>query len=129
MQVPIFAKQHDADLALVDVEGDAEQIAGKADQLLEAHAGESGHLGDAGSDAGDGAHFPQRQPRGEGLARSAYRIERVVEHILQAFAALGHWRAALSLGSFGLDLDLALAFAATFALAAGVPAGLDSVVG
>ena len=50
VQMPVFAEQHDADFVLVHVERDAEHAAGKLDQLLEAHAGKAGHLGDAGGD-------------------------------------------------------------------------------
>ena len=58
VQIPVVAEQHDADFVLVHVERDAEHIAGKRHQLLKAHAGKSGHLGDAGGDAGDRAHLP-----------------------------------------------------------------------
>ena len=51
VQMPVFAEQHDADFVLVHVERDAEHVAGKCHQFLEAHAGKAGDRGDAGGDA------------------------------------------------------------------------------
>ena len=90
--MPVFAEQHDADLVLVHVEGDAEHAAGKLDQLLEAHAGQAGDPGDAGGDAGDRADLARRQLRREGFPRLADAGERAVEDALQAFRRAVHWR-------------------------------------
>ena len=92
VQMPVFAEQHDADFVLVDVERDAEHVAGKLHQFLEAHAGQPGHLGDAGGDAGDRADLARRELRREGFPRLADRGERVVEDALQAFRLGGHGR-------------------------------------
>jgi hypothetical protein len=88
MQVPVFAQQNDADFIGVDVERDAKHVAGKLHQLVKADAGEPGHLGDAGSDAGDRAHLPQRELRRVCLPRLAHAGERAVESLLQARSRL-----------------------------------------
>ena len=87
VQMPVFAEQHDADFVLVHVERDAEHIAGKLHQLLKAHAGKAGDLGDAGGDTRDRADFARRQLRREGFPRLADSGERAVEDALQAFEA------------------------------------------
>jgi hypothetical protein len=89
--MPVFAEQHDADFVLVHVERDAEHIAGKLYQLLKAHAGKAGDLGDAGGDADDRAHLPWRQLRREGFPHLAYSSKRAVEDTLQAFRRSDHW--------------------------------------
>ena len=48
VQVRIIAKQNDANFGFVNVEGEAQKIAGKCQQFFEAHAGQTGYLGDAG---------------------------------------------------------------------------------
>ena len=96
VQMPVFAEQHDADLVLVHVERDAEHAAGKLEQLLEAHAGKAGDLGDAGGDRRDRAHLVRRQLRREGFPHLAYRSQRAVEDTLQAF------RSGLALTIIGL---------------------------
>ena len=87
MQMPVVAEQHDADFVFVDVECDAEHIAGKLHQFLETHAGKTGDLGDAGGDAGDRADFPRRQLRREGFPRLAYPGKRAVENVLRGSQA------------------------------------------
>ena len=60
VQMPVFAEQHDADFVLVHVERDAEQIAGKLEELLETRVGKTGDPGNARGDAADGAHLVRR---------------------------------------------------------------------
>ena len=91
VQMPVFAEQHDADFVLVHVERDAEHIAGKRHQFLEAHAGEAGHLGDAGGDTGDRAHLPRRQLRRECFPHLADSGKRAVEIVLEALRFHVHW--------------------------------------
>ena len=79
VQMPVVAEQHDADFVLVHVERDAEHVAGKLHQFLEAHAGKAGDLGDAGGDTGDRAHLARRQLRREGFPHLADAGERAVE--------------------------------------------------
>ena len=123
VQMPVFAEQHDADFVLVHVERDAEHIAGKLYQLLKAHAGEPGHLGDAGGDAGDRAHLPRRQLRRECFPHLVYSGEGAVEHALQAFRLSDHGCFVSGLGSSGLDAVLALVFGAALALGSGAVLG------
>ena len=102
VQMPIFAEQHDADFRLIDVEGHAEQIAGKFHQLLKAHAGEPGHLGDAGGDAGDRTHLSRCQLRRESLPRLTDIGKRLVKDTLQVFRLGAHGCFASGLASSGL---------------------------
>ncbi len=90
VQMPVFAEQHDADLVLVHVERDAEHAAGKFHQLVKAHAGKAGDLGDARGDAGDRAHLARRQLRRKGFASLAQAGERVVEDTLQGIRRHAH---------------------------------------
>ncbi len=86
--MPVIAEQHDADFRRVDIEGDAEQAAGKRDQFLEADAGQAGNLGDPGGCADDPADFPGEQLGGEGLPCPAQAGKGPVDDGLQ-----GHWLA------------------------------------
>ena len=52
VQMPVFAEQNDADFVRVQVERNAEHIAGKRHQFIKTHAGKTRHLGDAGGDTG-----------------------------------------------------------------------------
>ena len=79
MQVLAIAEQHDADLVLIDVKRDAEQVAGKLHQLIEAHARQARDLGDADGDARDRAHLTRRQLRRERCRASGDARERAVE--------------------------------------------------
>ena len=92
MQLPVVAKQHDADFVFIDVECDAIHFTGKLQHLLKAHAGETRHLGDAGGQASDRPHLPWRQLRCEGFSHLAYSSKRAVEDVLQACQVrLAHW--------------------------------------
>ena len=84
VQVLVFAKEHDADLVRIDVECDAEQIAGKLHQLIKSHARKARDLGDAGGDARDRAHLARRQLRRERVQRPANTCECLVEDSMQA---------------------------------------------
>ena len=92
VQMPVFAEQHDADFSLVHVERDAEQIAGKFYQFLEANSREPGHFSDAGGDAGDRAHLPRCQLRRECFPHLADPRKRAVEDTPQAFRLTAHGR-------------------------------------
>ena len=91
VEMPVFAEQNDANFVFVHVERDAEQIAGKHDQFIEAHAGETGHFGDAGCDTGDRAHLPWRQFRRECFSHLADSGKRAVEIVLKALRFHVHW--------------------------------------
>ena len=69
MQLPVVPEQHDADRVRVEVEGDAEDLAGKGQQFLEADTGQTGDRGDAGGDGRDGADLVWGQLRCECLCR------------------------------------------------------------
>ena len=99
MQMPVVAQQNDADFVFIDVERDAIHIAGKLQQLLKAHAGETGDFGDARGDAGDRAHFPWRQLRRECFPHLADSSEGAVENVLQAFRLRVHWLFVSGFGS------------------------------
>ncbi len=79
VQMPVVAEQHDADFVLVDVERDAEHVAGKSHQFVGADAGKTGNHRDARGDVGDRPDLARRQPRREGLAPAAETGERAVE--------------------------------------------------
>jgi hypothetical protein len=91
VQVLIFAKQDDADLVLVHVECDAEQIAREPNQLIEAHAGKARDGGDARGDIRRRADFTRRQLRREGFAGLAQAGEGVVDGRLQDAKGGAHW--------------------------------------
>ena len=88
--MPVFAEQHDADFVLVYIERDAEHTAGKREQLVEAHAGKAGDLGDAGGYRPDRTHFMRYQLRRERFSHLAYCSERAVDDTLQAFRRSVH---------------------------------------
>jgi hypothetical protein len=71
VQLPIVAKQHNTDIILVDVEGNAEHFAGKFHQFVIAHARKPRHVSDAGGNAGDDAPLAQCQLRREGVTAQA----------------------------------------------------------
>ena len=100
--MPVVAKQHDADFVLVHVERNAVDATGEFDQLLEAHAGEAGHLGDAGGDTGDRANLVWPQLRGECFSRLAYSGEHVIEDAWQALGFHVHALFAMGFASSGL---------------------------
>ncbi len=90
VQMPVIAKQHDADFVLIHVERNAENVSGKLYQFLKAYTGKAGDLGNAGGDADDRAHLPRRELRRERLPRLAYYGKRTVEDTLQAFRRRDH---------------------------------------
>lgn len=63
MQLPVVAEQDGADFVFVDVEGDAIHVSGKSQYFIEPHPRQTGHLRDAGGDAGDGANLAQHELR------------------------------------------------------------------
>ena len=91
VQVLAFAKKHDADFVRIDVERDAEQIAGKLHQLIKAHARKARDLGDADGDARDRAHLTRRHLRRERFQRPADTRERLVEDSMQAIRRVIQW--------------------------------------
>ena len=103
VQMPVFAEQNDANFVRVHVERNAEHIAGKCHQFIKAHAGKTGHLGDAGGDAGDRAHLPWRQLRRECFPHLAYSGKRAVENVLEALRFHVHWLFVSGLGSAWLQ--------------------------
>ena len=90
MQMPVFAKEHDADFVLVDVEGDAEHITGKLQYLLKPYAGKTGNPGDAGGDIRDRPHLVGRHAGYEAFAHAAHSSERAVENLLETLRFHGH---------------------------------------
>ena len=90
VQMLAFAKEHDTDFVRIDVERDAEQIAGKLHQLIKAHARKARDLGDADGYARDRAHLTRRQLRHEGFQRAADTRERLVEDGMQAIGRVVH---------------------------------------
>ena len=136
VQMLAFAKEHDADFVLIDVERDAVQIAGKLHQLIKAHARKARDLGDADGDARDRAHLTRRHLRRESFQRPADTRERLVEDSMQAIRRVIQWSAfgaeatgsspclasALRLG-LGFSLWLGLGFGL---LASGLDSGLAS---
>ncbi len=89
-ELRVIAKEHDADLVLVHIEGDAELAATKADQFLEPDAGEAGDRGDTRGDCGDGADLTSHQLRLESLSRPAHAREGFIEDALQALGSAVH---------------------------------------
>ena len=61
VQVGIVTEKHDTDFIRIDIEGDAEQIAGKFDQFLKSDAGQSGYHGDPGGDRGNSSDFTRSE--------------------------------------------------------------------
>ena len=109
LQVPVIAEQHDADFVLVHVERDAEHIAGKLHQFLEADTGKAGDLGDAG---GNAVIVPTS--RGVSCGVKASRTWLIPAKVrsktpCKAFGRGVHWFRCRNLASSGL----AAAFAAT----------------
>src|ERR1700722_10056301 len=70
LQLPVVAQQHDANLGLIHIECDAGYLARKVDQLLKAHARQSGHGRNSGCDVADRAHLARLELRLETLARA-----------------------------------------------------------
>ncbi len=90
VELLIGAEQDDADLVLVEVEGDAEQASREADQFLEADAGKAGDGGDAGGDTGDDADFAGLQLGREVFADSAQIAEDALDGGLKEIGRGGH---------------------------------------
>ena len=84
VQMRVVAKQNDADLVFIDVEGDTKYAAGKFEQFLKADARQPGHLGDAGGHPADGADLVRRQLRRKGFADQAETGESTVDQAVQA---------------------------------------------
>ncbi len=85
VQMPVVAKQHDADLVLVDVERDAIQFAGKFHHFLVTDAGQSRDPRDAGGQAGHDADFVRTQPLRVRLAHLVEVREGMVNCGLKVF--------------------------------------------
>ena len=64
VQMPAFAKQHDADFLFINVERDAVEITGKLHQFVEADARKARDLGDADGYPRDRAHLTRRYVAG-----------------------------------------------------------------
>ena len=90
MQQGVVAEQHDADLGLVDVEGQAQQAAREADHFGVADARQSADMGHAGGDGEHRPDFARHECRRAGPARKGHRGEDVVEALLQGFESGRH---------------------------------------
>ena len=64
VQVRVVAEQHDTDIVLVEIEGDAEHIAGKRKQFVGACMRKARDARDSGGNARDRADFLRRRVRG-----------------------------------------------------------------
>jgi hypothetical protein len=90
VQVLVVAKQYDADIVFVDIEGYAEHIAGEAHQFLEADAGQTANPGDARGDGFDNAHLAWCKMRCVSLSHLTYSGKGTVENVLEVFLLCGH---------------------------------------
>ena len=71
MQVRVVTKQNDANIVLIQIEGDAEYVAGKREQLVGANVQKTRDVGDSRGHAGDRAGFPHHELWCEAFPRLA----------------------------------------------------------
>ena len=90
VQIRVIAEQHDADLVLVHVEGDAVPAARKLHQLLGTDARETGDFGNARGDRRDHADFTRDAFGHEAFARLAQARECPIENTLQGVGRCAH---------------------------------------
>ena len=107
MQARIVAQQHHADFSLVHIEGNAKHIAGKLHQFVITHAGQAGHHGDGGRNAGDRADFLRRQLRLKRVAALTQTGKGGVQDGFQGVKGRAHAAFSGAAGwSFGWDCSL-----------------------
>ena len=87
VQLRVVTEQHDADFVLVDIEGDAMDIAWEFHQFLEADTGQAGDLGDAGRNAGDPPDFLWLQLMDKAFPRFTHDSKGRRKDILKALDA------------------------------------------
>ena len=93
MHIRIISEQHDADLALVYVEGNSEYIARKPQQFLETGARQARDRHDASGNVRDDTHLLWRKLRLEGFPHLGQPGEGIVKSTLQGFRSGVHWGA------------------------------------
>ena len=99
VQMFAFAKEHNTDFVGIDVERDAEQIAGKLHQLIKTHTRKTRDRGDANRDARNCSHLTRRHLGRESFQRPAYPRERVVKDGMQVVRRVIQWSAFGAVGT------------------------------